>query len=503
MLRKLLQWKSKKDGNEDKVVKRLNKVIPTFEPKLSLWIKIKKFLKMAFWQTTIVVIIAVLCVTIFVGYRIVKNRGSFLYHLKEKNTVAIPLSSDYTLQSLSIQEALDKLTSQDAPLRRKLAEIAAEGYEENWYNKEDLVIYDEKERKEYRQLYEEKVLTAIEQTYKIYNNFDATTERKVYGITSDELVYQKNLAVQDYTPATIKHALFEGRRYFPFALIAGKVAEIDPLRILKIFEIETEFSEIAVGKNSSSRRRNFDIGLGQNNLIVVPGLIRDILDPKSPVYSPVFEFMTVCQDIETKKMLTWSEYLPRLEKELKGNYDKTVDPTGEYYINALKAPHICAFLVAYHIKRDQLLSCYSESQKFYENNSSRLKKVFKLDVDINPTEWTDYTTYNGGPLRWQLVRKYLEKHSAKLPISTELEKTVRATVRRNMQAQKIAKKNQSLRKLVYDKEKDKLVKNGGESQYGLYDFTLEFKRSLLYNLKKEVNVVKEKEQEANMVKGRM
>jgi len=386
------------------------------------------------------VITVVLCIVIFgvvfLGYRIAKNHDVFLYHLKEKNTVAFTLSDEVSLQSPSIQEALNKLTGQDASLGQKLAEIAAEGYKD-WYES-DLVIYNEKDRAKYRQIYEEMVLIAIQQAYnEIYNDYPIT-EREVYGITSDELVYRKGLAVQGYTPITIKQTLFEGRRYFPYALIAGEVSEVDPLQILKIFEIETEFNEIAVGKND--KRKNIDIGLGQNNLIVIPGLIRDMLDPGSPIYCPVFEFMTVCEDLETKEPLTWSKYLPRLEEELNDSYDVNINPTGEYYINALKAPHICAFLTAYHIKRDQLLSCYSECQKFYKNNSSKLKELFELEVDIDAAEWTNYTFYNGGPSRWPLVEEYLKKRSANAKISKELEKAVRTTVKRNLQAQRLLEK---------------------------------------------------------------
>lgn len=502
MIKKPIFRRKSRDEEEDKVVKRLNEVIPRFNPKLCLWIKTKKLLKMFLLQTIIVLTIAFICVIAFLGYRIVKNKDNFFHHLKN-NTVAFTLTDKVSFQSPSIQKTLDKLTNQDAPLRKKLAEIAAEGYED-WY-KSNIVIYKEKERKKYRQIYEERILKAIEQAYRIYSNFDSVTEREVYGITTDELVYQKNLAIEDYTPATIKQSLFEGRRYFPFALIASKFSGIDPLRILKVFEIETEFCEIAVGKNNSSQKKNFDIGLGQNNLLVIPGLIRDMLDSGSPIYSPIFEFITVCQKLKTKEMLTLSEYLPCLEEELSGSYDTDINPTGEYYINTLKAPHICAFLVAYHIKRDQLLSCYPECQKFYENNSLKLKKLFKLDVDIDATEWTDYTTYNGGPLRWKLVKEYLRKHDANATISRELKNAVKATVRRNLQAQRIARKNRRLRELVYDAEKDKIVKNDGKSQYGLYDFTPEFRQSLLYNFKKEFNVVREVDsnKESNMVKGRM
>ena len=498
----VLRRKLRYEHEDSVVVKCLNEVIPTFVPRSSLWVRIKKFSKIVFWLITIIVITATLCVVIFLGYRIIKDFDYFRHHLKENKTVAFTLSDTVSLQSPSIQEVLDKLTNQDDPLEQKLVEIAAEGYK-GWYDESDLVVYNEKERAKYRQIYEERVLTAIQQAYnEIYNDYPIT-ERKVYGITSDELVYQKSLTVQGYTPVTIiKQTLFEGRRYFPFALIAGEVSGIDPLRILKIFEIETQFSEIVVGKNSSSKKNNHDIGLGQNNLIVIPGLIRDMLDPKSPVYSPVFEFMTVCKDLKTKETLTWSKYLPRLEEELNGSYDKNIDPTGEYYINALKAPHICAFLVAYHIKRDQLLSCYSECHEFYKNKASELKKQFELAVDIDPSEWTDYTFYNGGPLRWQLVEEYLKRHNANAKISNGLKRAVRNTVRRNLKVQKIARKNQSLRELVYDRQKNKLVKNDGTSRYGLYDFTPEFKQSLLYNLKQDLSVVKdiEKSKEPNLVK---
>jgi len=505
MLKRFLFWRRRNTNNksEDKTVKRLNEVIPAFVPRILLWTKIKDFTKMMFLRVAIIVTIAVICVVAFLVYRIVKDRDYFVHHLKENSTVAFTLSDTVSLQSPSLQKALNKLTEQDSPLEKKLLEIAAEGYN-GWYES-DLIIYNEKERDKYRQIYEERVLTAIEQAYKIYNDFDTVTEREVYGITSDELVYQKGLTIEEHSPITIKQTLFEGRKYFPFALIAGEVSGIEPLEIIKIFEIETEFNEVVVGKNDN-RKKNFDIGLGQNNLLVIPGLIRDMLDTGSPVYSPVFEFMTVCKDLETKKLLNWSEYLPRLEEELNGNYNKDINPTGEYYINALKAPHICAFLAAYHIKRDRLLSCYPECQQFYKNNAVKIKELFKLDVDIEPSEWTNYTFYNGGPLRWRLVKEYINRCNSNRKISKRLQKAVSNTVRRNLKAQKIALKNKSFQSLIFDNNKDELVKNDGSSRYGLYDFTANYKKSLLYNLEYQLDVVKNVEAHKDvdsLVKGQM
>ena len=38
-----------------------------------------------------------------------------------------------------------------------------------------------------------------------------------------------------------------------------------------------------------------------------------------------------------REQLTWNEYLPRLEEELAGTYDRQKNPAGKYYTNLLEA----------------------------------------------------------------------------------------------------------------------------------------------------------------------
>ena len=103
-----------------------------------------------------------------------------------------------------------------------------------------------------------------------------------------------------YRPKALEHVLFEARRYFPFALIAGRVADIDPLLLLKIFEIETHFDEISVGLSQTETGED-DIGIAQNNLAVLPNLIRHILDPSMPAYSPFLSFLDLGEVWETER----------------------------------------------------------------------------------------------------------------------------------------------------------------------------------------------------------
>ncbi len=328
---------------------------------------------------------------------------------------------------------------------------------------------------------------AIKQAYLIYDNFGPQTERDVYGITAEELVYQKGLRVDGYAPMTLKSSVYQARRYFPFALIAGQIADIDPLRILKIFEIETNFTETVVYSNTN-RTINDDIGIAQNNLILIPGLIRDILNPSSPIYSPYFEFFEVGVDFETGEPLLWPDYLVRLEKELSGSYNPQHNPTGRYYVNMLKAPHLGAVLAAFHIKRDQQYPIYNKCMRFYTTHADWFKKTLNLEKKLNPFHWTDYTFYNGGPKRWFVMRKFLECKTNQKSVSSPLRKAVNVIKRRNTLAQRIGEKNDYIKTLAYDTNNgQKLVENDGLFQYGLLDFTSDFEGKLLmYNLNQQI-----------------
>lgn len=399
--------------DEKKMSDCLNQLIPPFVPKTSILAIAKKICRTILLLATILTALGISALGVFLGYRIVKDHDTVWHYLKNNQTLAVTLTNQKTIQNAVIDDVLNQLTQPGKDLQQKLIELAVSGYAQSDWHRQSVVVYDETQRAEYQLTFEKRIIAAIEQAYGIYNNFDLETERRVYGITTDELIYQKGLKVPGYSPMTLRHVLFEGRRYFPFALVAGQVAGVDPLRLLKIFEIESNFDEIAVGRNDN-HVNNDDIGIAQNNLAVLPGLIRDIMSPGSPVYSPYLEFLSLGKDHETGEPLTWKDYLTRLEAELKGTYNPKKDPTGRYYINLLKAPHISAFLAAYHLKRDAAYDLYDECLNFYGKNAALLRRELNLDHDLNPFHWTDYTFYNGGPKRWYLMKRFLQMRQKSL-----------------------------------------------------------------------------------------
>lgn len=412
--------------DEKKMGDCLHKLIPPFVPKTSLFAIAKKTSRIILIIASILTALGISALGVFLGYRIVKDHDTVWHYLKNNQTLAVTLTNQKTIQDAAIDDVLNQLTQPGMDLQQKLIELAVSGYAQRDWHGQSVVVYDETLRSTYQLTFENRIAAAIEQAYWIYKNFDLETERRVYGITTDELIYQKGLKVPGYSPMTLRHVLFEGRRYFPFALVAGQVAGVDPLRLLKIFEIESNFDEIAVGRNDA-RVNNDDIGIAQNNLAVLPGLIRDIMNPGSPVYSPFLEFLNLGKDVETGEPLTWTNYLTRLESELKGTFNPTKNPAGRYYINLLKRPHISAFLAAYHLKRDEMYDLYDECMKFYGDNAALLKTELNLDRNLNPSYWTDYTFYNGGPKRWYLMKRFLQLRqkplaSIGIEFQTELDK---------------------------------------------------------------------------------
>ena len=462
---------------------RLRQILPTYHIEVSPIKQTTKAIK--FVLLAAIPILMMICLTAlgFIGYRASGDFETFWHHLKENKTFAVSLSDDKTLQDVAVEDVLTRLESTDKLVHRKLAELAAVGYDPN--SGSSLIVYDEKKRAGYRLTYEQQIQLAINQAYEIYNQYDPATEANVFGVTTENLIYQKGLKVSGYAPMTLRQSLYEGRRYFPFALIAGQLAGIDPLRLLKIFEIESNFTETAVGTNRQGNADD-DIGIAQNNLVVIPGLIREMLNPSSKVYCPYFEFLTIGKDLETRQQLSWSNYLVRLESELDGSYHQPSNPSGRYYINLLKAPHISAILAAYHIKRDQYYG-FQKCVNFYRDNAKILKKTLKLKKDIDPYHWTDYSFYNGGPTRWRMIQNYLKLTAEKKAVGKNLQTVVELTKHRNLNAQKIGSKNEALRQMAYDPDKGQLIENDGGQQYGLYGFCDTFyPRQLMYNLSQEV-----------------
>ena len=471
----------------NQVSKQVGEIIPPYEPEIPKIETLKKVLRGICLVVIPVVLLVFLGTVGFIGYKTVGDFDTFWHHLKNNKTIAVTLTTQKEVQDIVIDDVLSQLSQPDKTIHEKLLEITISGYQKQDLAKHSLVIHDQKLRTQYQHGFEQYIQMAIKQAYLIYDNFGPQTERDVYGITSEELIYQKGLRADGYAPMTLKNSIYQARRYFPFALIAGQIADIDPLRILKIFEIETNFTETVVYSNTN-RIINDDIGIAQNNLILIPGLIRDILNPSSPIYSPYFEFFEVGVDFETGESLLWPDYLAKLEQELSGTYKPQHNPTGRYYVNMLKAPHLGAVLAAFHVKRDQQYRIYDKCMHFYTTNANWFKKTLNLEKELNPFHWTDYTFYNGGPKRWFVMRNFLECKQNQKAVSAPLQKAVNIIKRRNTLAQRIGEKNDYIKTLAYDaNHEQKLVENDGLFQYGLFDFTSDFEgKPLMHNLNQQI-----------------
>lgn len=466
-------------SEQQEVNERLSKILPPYVTESSFTARGKRLFRIFARTILVTCLLLTLVLCGYIVHRAVKEKETFWYYLTHNQTIVLTLMQGKKVQDTATYGVLETLTTSGKTMQERLIQLQLDGYAQN--DSQQLpVIYDLELQEDYQKTYEQRILPAFEQAYRIYDNFSQKTEQEVYGITTNELIYQKGLNVPGYGSKTLERVLFKARRYFPFALIAGRVADIDPLLLLKIFEIETRFDEVLVGPSQTEDGED-DIGIAQNNLAVLPNLIRHILDPNMPAYSPFFEFLSPGKDWEGNQ-LSWNDYLPRLEEELAGTYDHQKNPYGKYYTNLLKAPHIGAFLAAYHIKRDKTYR-FDECLDFYRKNAKALKHELNLGQDLQPYHWAYYTFYNGGPLRWHVMRTYLEMRQKNEPIPTELQEAVDTVERRNMAAQRIGSKNEYLKGLVFDPIENKIVKNDGLLHYGLYDFSPNFKpRELMSGL---------------------
>jgi hypothetical protein len=458
---------------------RLSEILPPYISETPLATRGKRLFRIFARFTLIICLLSFLTLCGFLAHRAVKEKDTFWYYLTKNHTIVLTLMQGKKVQDTATYGVLETLTASGKTMEERLIQLQLDGYAQN--NAQQIpIIYDLRAQANHKRIYEQVIQPSFEQAYRIYNNFTQKTEQEVYGITTNELIYQKGLNVPGYGPKALEHMLFGARRYFPFALIAGRVADIDPLLLLKIFEIETRFSEVVVGPSQTEDGED-DIGIAQNNLAVLPNLIRHILDPSMPAYSPFFEFLSPGKDWAGKQ-LSWNEYLPRLETELAGTYDRQENPHGKYYTNMLKAPHIGAFLAAYHIKRDKTYR-FDECLDFYKKNAKALKVELDLKQDVQPYHWAYYTFYNGGPKRWHVLRTYLKMRQNQELIPPELQEAVDTIKRRNREAQRIGNKNEYLKGLVFDHAEGKIVRNDGLLDYGLFDFSPNFKpRELMSGL---------------------
>ena len=467
-------------SEQQELNERLSAILPPYISETPITTRGKRLFRILVRFTLIICLLSFLTLCGFLAHRAVKQKDTFWYYLTKNQTIVLPLMQGKKVQDTATYDVLETLTTSGKTMEERLIQLQLDGYAQS-KAQQIPIIYDVAAQADHKKIYEQLIQPAFEQAYRIYNNFNLKTEQEVYGITTNELIYQKGLNVPEYSPKALEHVLFEARRYFPFALIAGRVADIDPLLLLKIFEIETYFDEILVGPSQTETGED-DIGIAQNNLAVLPNLVRHILNPSMPAYSPFFEFLSPGKDWETGEQLTWNEYLPRLEEELAGTYDRQKNPTGKYYTNLLKAPHIGAFLAAYHIKRDKTYR-FDECLDFYRKNAKALKVELDLKQDLQPYHWAYYTFYNGGPKRWHVMRTYLAMRQNQQLIPPELQEAVDTIERRNMDAQRIGNKNQYLKELAFDHTEGRLVQNDGLLDYGLYDFSPNFKpRELMCGL---------------------
>lgn len=466
-------------SEEQEINKRLSAILPPHISKIPLTVHGKRLFRILVRVTLIICLLSGLALCGFLGQRALKDKETFLYYLTKNQIIVLPLGQGKKVQDTATYGALETLTTPNKTMEERLIQLQLDGYvQEDW--QQIPIIYDLALQEDRRKTFDQSLLPALKKAYGIYDNFSQKIEQEVYGITANELVYQKGLSVPGYGPKALEQVLFEARRYFPFALIAGRVADLDPLLLLKIFEIETDFNEIVVGPSQTETGED-DIGIAQNNLAVLPNLIRHILDPSMPAYCPFFEFLSPGEDWEGNR-LSWNDYLPRLEEELAGTYDRQKNSSGKYYTNMLKAPHIGAFLAAYHIKRDKTYR-FNDCLNFYRKNAKALEVELNLKQDLHPYHWAYYTFYNGGPKRWHVMKTYLEMRQNQQQIPPELQEAVDTIKRRNMTAQRIGNKNEYLQGLVFDPIEDKVVKNDGLLYYGLYDFSLNFKsRELMHDL---------------------
>ena len=458
---------------------RLSEILPPYISKTPLTTRGKRLFWIFARFTLIVCLLSILALCGFLAHRAVKDKDTFWYYLTEKHSIVLTLTQGKKVQDTATYGVLDTLTASGKTMEERLIQLQLDGYAQS--NAPQIpIIYDVAAQADHEKAYEQIIQPALAQAYQIYNNFDPKTEQEVYGITTNELIYQKGLNVPGYSTKALEHVLFNARRYFPFALIAGRVADIDPLLLLKIFEIETHFDEVVVGLSQTEDGED-DIGIAQNNLAVLPNLIRHILDPSMPAYSPFFEFLSPGTDWEGNQ-LSWNEYLPRLEEELAGTYDPQKNPYGKYYTDLLKAPHIGAFLAAYHIKRDKTYR-FEECLDFYRKNAKALRVELDLKQDLQPYHWAYYTFYNGGPKRWHVMKTYLAMRQNQQLIPPELQEAVDTIKRRNIAAQRIGNKNEYLKALAFDHAEGTIVQNDGLLDYGLYDFSPNFKpRELMTGL---------------------
>ena len=277
-------------SEQQEINDRLSKILPPYISKTPLTTRGKRLLGILTRFTLIICLLSFLTLCVFLAHRVVKVKDTFWYYLTKNQTIVLPLLQGKKVQDTATYGVLETLTASGKTMEEKLIQLQVDGYAQS--NAQQIpIIYDVAAQADHKKIYEQLIQPAIEQSYRIYDNFNLKTEQEVYGITTNELIYQKGLKVPEYNPKALEHVLFNARCYFPFALIAGRVADIDPLLLLKIFEIETRFNEISVGPSQTEDGED-DIGIAQNNLAVLPNLIRHILDPSMPAYSPFFEFLS-------------------------------------------------------------------------------------------------------------------------------------------------------------------------------------------------------------------
>lgn len=169
-------------SEQTKMSEYLSQIIPPYIPETSVTAKAKNCFRTVLKMTITIFAVFILVSSIFLTYRVVKNRDTFWHYLKHDRTIAVTLTNQKTMQDAAIDDTLAQLTKPGKTLQQKLVEITASGYAQNDWYQERIVVYDEKLRSNYQMTFEGRVQVAIDKAYSIYNNFDPETEREVYGI---------------------------------------------------------------------------------------------------------------------------------------------------------------------------------------------------------------------------------------------------------------------------------------------------------------------------------
>ena len=208
-------------SEQQELNERLSAILPPYILETPITTRGKRLFRILVRFTLIICLLSFLTLCGFLAHRAVKQKDTFWYYLAKNQTIVLTLMQGKKVQDTATYGVLETLTTSGKTMEERLIQLQLDGYAQS--NAQQIpIIYDVAAQADHKKIYEQLIQPAIEQAYRIYNNFDLKTEQEVYGITTNELIYQKGLNVPEYSPKALEHMLFEARRYFPFALIAGR-----------------------------------------------------------------------------------------------------------------------------------------------------------------------------------------------------------------------------------------------------------------------------------------